>query len=144
LGALPRAKGTAGTLGGVGWIVLGRHLGIPLDPLLAGTAALGSLLLVLWGEWAERHFGCKDPPPVVLDEVVGLSVSCLFLAEGGFWPVVGGGFVLFRLFDIWKPFPLKRLQRLPAGWGIVADDWGAGLYTQCCLRGVCWVLGFSG
>lgn len=73
----------------------------------------------------------KDPSCVVIDEVVGIQIV-LVAAEPTLIGVVSA-FLLFRLFDIWKPFPIDRLQSLPGGWGIVADDVLAGLYTRIVL-----------
>ena len=50
------------------------------------------------------------------------------------WRPIAAGFVLFRLFDIWKPFPIRRLEKLPGGWGIMADDWMAGIYAAILMR----------
>jgi phosphatidylglycerophosphatase A len=78
----------------------------------------------------ERTHG-KDPHCVVIDEVVGMQVALV-----GAQPTLAGllaAFALFRLFDVWKPFPIDRLQDLPGGWGIVADDALAGLYTRVVL-----------
>jgi len=73
----------------------------------------------------------KDPHRVVIDEVVGIQVVLLAAA-----PTLAGlitAFVLFRVFDVWKPFPIDRLQALPGGWGVVADDVLAGVYTRVVL-----------
>ena len=73
----------------------------------------------------------KDPHCVVIDEVVGIQIALV-----GATPTLAGvvaAFVLFRVFDIWKPFPIDRLQVLPGGWGIVADDAVAGAYTRVVL-----------
>lgn len=78
----------------------------------------------------ERTHG-KDPSCVVIDEVVGIQVALVF-AEPTLAGVIAA-FFLFRLFDIWKPFPIDRLQSLPGGWGIVADDALAGLYSRLLL-----------
>ncbi len=78
----------------------------------------------------ERTHG-KDPSCVVIDEVVGIQIALV-----GATPTLAGvaaAFVLFRIFDIWKPFPIYRLQSLPGGWGIVADDALAGVYTRIVL-----------
>jgi phosphatidylglycerophosphatase A len=64
---------------------------------------------------------------VVIDEVLGLWVTLLGAAERN-WKVFGAAFVLFRIFDIWKPWPVRKLERLPEGAGIVADDLAAGVY----------------
>ncbi len=73
----------------------------------------------------------KDPHCVVIDEVVGIQVVLL-----GATPSLAGviaAFVLFRIFDVWKPYPIDRLQSLPRGWGIVADDVVAGIYSRVVL-----------
>lgn len=100
------------------------------------------------------HSGIEDPQYVVIDEVSGQMIPLLFAIttsftwlqsmEGfptGFW-WHGGlnwtwlllGFLLFRAFDIWKPWPVRKLEKLPSGWGIMADDWMAGLYAALVLR----------
>lgn len=78
----------------------------------------------------EARYG-KDPHCVVIDEVVGIQIVLL-----GATPTIAGviaAFALFRIFDVWKPFPIDRLQSLPGGWGIVADDVLAGLYSRVVL-----------
>jgi len=73
----------------------------------------------------------KDPHCVVIDEVVGIQIVLL-----GATPSMAGvvaAFVLFRIFDVWKPYPIDRLQSLPGGWGIVADDVVAGIYSRVVL-----------
>lgn len=73
----------------------------------------------------------KDPHCVVIDEVVGIQVVLL----GATPSLVGviAAFVLFRIFDVWKPYPIDKLQSLPGGWGIVADDVVAGIYSRIVL-----------
>ncbi len=75
----------------------------------------------------ERQSGRTDPGFVVIDEVVGQWITLLFCPFN--WPHALIALILFRLFDITKPFPVRRLERLPAGWGIVFDDIAAGLYA---------------
>ena len=74
----------------------------------------------------------KDPGVVVIDEVLGQSVALLG-ATAFVWKSVLAAFVLFRLFDIWKPWPVRDLEKLPEGAGIVADDLAAGLYAAVIL-----------
>jgi phosphatidylglycerophosphatase A len=105
-----------------------------------------------------NYANLKDPQIVVIDEVSGVHLTlilALIPAGGPFtlldpanaaafafftgmsmlnWKFLLAGFVLFRVFDITKPFPCRRLERLPAGWGIMADDWMAGIYAAICLR----------
>lgn len=84
---------------------------------------------------AETRYG-KDPHCVVIDEVVGIQVV-LMGAEPTLYGVAAA-FLLFRVFDVWKPFPIDRLQSLPGGWGIVADDVLAGVYTRVALGAITW------
>jgi phosphatidylglycerophosphatase A len=104
------------------------------DPtsLLIATAVAAAA-----GSWSgtitARASGRKDPGLVVIDEVAGQWLTLAFAT--GFNPKAYAiGFLLFRLFDIWKPFPVRRLEKLePEGWGIMADDLGAGVYAGLCL-----------
>jgi phosphatidylglycerophosphatase A len=76
---------------------------------------------------AEREAGRTDPGFVVIDEVAGQLIALLFCPPD--WAHALIALILFRMFDITKPFPVRSLERLPAGWGIVFDDVGAGLYA---------------
>ncbi|MDH4036701.1 MAG: phosphatidylglycerophosphatase A [Candidatus Krumholzibacteria bacterium] len=78
----------------------------------------------------EARYG-KDPHCVVIDEVVGIQLALVGSAPSLYGVVAA--FVLFRIFDVWKPFPIYRLQSLPGGWGIVVDDALAGVYTRVVL-----------
>ncbi len=100
---------------------------------------------VVTGVWsagkAAKHFAQKDPQVVVIDEISGQLVTYLALAaiplagEMGRpvsdigWKYLLAGFILFRVFDIWKPWPARQAEKLASGWGIMADDWVAGLYA---------------
>ena len=116
-------------------------------------AGLG-LLLAVPGIWAAgvtaKTSGKKDPQIVVVDEVVGQWITlagAMSLSWGGAitfnWPAAGGlnwkfwllALVLFRVFDVWKPPPVRQLERLPGGLGIVADDAMAGVYAALILFG---------
>jgi phosphatidylglycerophosphatase A len=102
---------------------------------LAGIL-LASWLSVAWGQWAIRRFASKDPKPFVLDEFAGQWVALLWLPISlhADWTtlawVVGGQFLLFRLFDIIKPPPARQVEKLPDGWGILIDDLFAGLFAN--------------
>ena len=131
LGKLPLARGTWGTLGAVAVYALAAGtVGTAEHPwFLPALTLVLTLACIAYGPWAERFYRRKDPPRVVLDEVAGylLAVSFFPAAE----PLRVGllTFVLFRLFDIVKPFPARRSQKLPAGLGVVADDLIAGAYA---------------
>ena len=98
-----------------------------------GALALVVSAPAIWaaGETA-RQAGMKDPQFVVVDEVVGQWLA-LTGARTRNWKAWLAAFVLFRLFDIWKPFPVRQLESLPGGWGIVADDLMAGVYAALVL-----------
>ncbi len=89
---------------------------------------------------AEEHFHRQDPGEVVVDEVAGVMVTLLLAPAGGFgWMFFA--FLLFRAFDIVKPFPIRHFERLPGGIGIMADDLMAGVYANLALRGSIWLFG---
>lgn len=95
------------------------------------------LLFCLLGIWAAnratRLFQKKDPQEAVVDEVIGQLIVFLFVPFGISWKLVLAGFVFFRIFDIWKPYPIDSLQNLPGGIGVCADDILAGVYGGVCL-----------
>ena len=136
LGLSPVASGTVGTLGGVGIALLLPDGNFLLSALAAILVV--SLLTVALGPWAERHFGLKDPPAVVLDEVAGFLITILPLHASGGAPTAGRlalGFALFRVLDVLKPPPARRLEALPAGWGVLLDDAACGVYGLLLLCG---------
>jgi phosphatidylglycerophosphatase A len=131
-GLSPFAPGTAGSLGALlPAILLARYAG--WRPLHFAALALA---LTAPGIWAagrvEQAVGEKDPGKVVIDEVLGLWLTLAGAATLN-WKSWLAALVLFRLFDIWKPFPVRQLEALPGGWGIVADDLMAGLYGALVL-----------
>jgi phosphatidylglycerophosphatase A len=161
VGRLPKAPGTWGSLatvllvalllgaaaGGYRWEGLIRGATVTEGdpgPGLQDHVLYGMVLLLLvmaisqqcasLGRWATVDWGREDPGPFVLDEVAGQLLALV--------PVLPGpprlldlalGFALFRLFDITKPFPCRRLEKVPRGWGIVADDLAAGVYAAVLL-----------
>ena len=100
-----------------------QSLLIALSIGIVATIALGVPAATI----VERESGREDPGFVVTDEVAGQWIALLFSPPG--WRHALIAFALFRIFDITKPFPARRLERLPAGWGIVFDDVAAGLYA---------------
>jgi phosphatidylglycerophosphatase A len=94
-------------------------------------------IAVTWvGVWASsvvaRELGKKDPQLVVVDEVAGMLVTMLPLGELS-WRAVAVGFVVFRVLDMTKPWPIRQFERLPSGWGIVMDDVVAGVFGAAVL-----------
>lgn len=157
IGRIPFAPGTWGSVLGVVWSIV---LFEAFSPAAVALTVLLSGLFAVWccGE-AEQILGQKDPGSIVLDEIVAMplvyaglwfwqawgdsdngwsfwfSAKTVDLAEMArtMWPALLAGFALFRLFDIWKPWPIRRLQHLPGGWGVVADDLAAGLAAGVAL-----------
>lgn len=124
-GAAPYAPGTVGTLAAIPLYLL-------LQPLSLALYLLVTALLFLVGVWAchftARSFGVHDHGAIVWDEFVGYLLTMAGAPAG--WQWVVAGFVLFRLFDILKPWPLRWLdRRIPGGFGIMLDDLGAGAYA---------------
>jgi phosphatidylglycerophosphatase A len=136
-GLAPIAPGTFGSLVALPLYWLLAPLAVPV------YAALLALLFLV-GVWVtartERDLGVHDHSGIVLDEIVGQLVA-LFLAPLNLvWMLLGFG--LFRLFDIWKPWPIRWLNdRMPGGWGIMLDDLAAGVAAALCLQGLMYVYG---
>lgn len=126
-----------------------------VNPYLLMQIVLGMVIAAI-GVWsagrAARFWGQEDPPKVVIDEVSGQHLSIVlgcalpisraiypswqtslwgYLAHDATlnWKYLLVGFILFRVFDIWKPFPARQAESLPGGWGIMSDDWMAGIYA---------------
>lgn len=140
LGQRLPAPGTWGSLAGLLYFAAFFLHASPAVILLA--SAVGAYLAVgLCGE-AEVRLGEKDPGRVVLDEFIVMPLCFLgWRALSGappLWAVLLAGFALFRLFDIWKPAGIGRLQRLPGGWGVVADDVAAALTACATLHLAAW------
>jgi phosphatidylglycerophosphatase A len=142
-GFLPFAPGSWGSLYaallfGAAWGAL-AWAGGPrwaVEALTAAGIAAAGCGSVAWGAWAIARFGRKDPRQFTLDEFAGQWVALVGLplalgaAAGPVLLVIGGQFVLFRLFDVSKPPPARQLERLPAGWGVLCDDLAAGVYAN--------------
>ena len=130
IGYIPLASGTFATAFSI----------LPYCCLKLGGSALFYLIvtLVLFfagvfaSTEAEKLLGEKDPHKVVIDELVGYLITMAFIPFG--IPYIVAGFFLFRLFDIWKPWPIRGLQELPGGWGIMIDDVLAGVYANIVLQ----------
>lgn len=134
-GYFPVAPGTAGSLVGLGLVVVAALLpfGRWEYSAVLGAATCAAFALGVWAAGqAEKFFGRVDPGQVVIDEVVGQMIAFLAKPPGG-WPWLVAGFILFRAFDIMKPFPARQAERAPGGWGIMLDDVVAGLYSLLVL-----------
>ncbi len=135
VGHCPLVPGTAGAAVG---LVLVAGLGrLPLSRTwLRGFLALLSVGAFALGVWAagrgEKFFARVDPGQVVIDEVLGQMVTFLAQPDAP-WKWLVAGFVLFRIFDVVKPFPARRAEHLSGGWGIMLDDVVAGAYSLAAL-----------
>jgi phosphatidylglycerophosphatase A len=137
VGYSPVVSGTAGSLAAVvvGYLLV--RAGAPLWSLAAGAVALFGPACWAAGV-VERRAAKTDPGEVVVDEVVGqwLALAAIDPLRWEHWL---GAFLLFRLFDVWKPYPIHRLEGLPGGLGIVADDAAAGLCAMIVVTGWRWL-----
>lgn len=128
VGYAPVAPGTFGSAAGllVWWLL----------PASTAVQAVAIVLIFVVGSWggniAERHFGRTDPGQVVIDEVMGMLIT-LFMNPVG-WKGALAGFLLFRIFDVIKPWPANKLEELHGGIGVMADDGMAAIYANLALR----------
>jgi phosphatidylglycerophosphatase A len=131
-GYSPFAPGTIGSAAAIA-IAYAATATFPVSPLHIGVAGVALLGPAIWSaKRAALLAGKKDPGLVVVDEVVGQWLT-LAGATSLNWKSWIGAFLLFRMLDIWKPAPVKRLEQLPGGFGIVADDAMAGVYGALVL-----------
>jgi phosphatidylglycerophosphatase A len=130
LGYVPIAPGTFGSAAGLVVFAAVRWSGS------AGLEVAVIALLLVIGVWsgnvAERHFGGVDPAPVILDEVAGMLITLALIPVNLPGAIVG--FLLFRLLDVIKPWPANRLEALPGGFGVMADDAMAAVYGNVVMR----------
>jgi phosphatidylglycerophosphatase A len=151
-GRIPWAPGTFGSVVGLAWVVALGSIGT--WPVV-GVAVVASAILAVWfcGR-AEAILRQRDPGSVVLDEIVALPlcfVGPALMLHWSRWPdwphwrkdwlLLLAGFLLFRIFDVWKPWPVRQSQSLARGWGVVVDDLLAAVYVSVVLALGVWVNG---
>ena len=156
LGYLPKAPGAWGSLAGIAIYAL-TQIYFPLDVIrsvhigsvgralwIPWTAVPIAILIAVVGVWASgrvaRFLNNDDPQIAVIDEVSGQHLTYLLSFTLLNWKYLLLGFILFRVFDIWKPFPARQAESLPGGWGIMTDDWIAAIYAAIGL----WIARFAG
>lgn len=131
-GAMPFAPGTWGTL-----------MAIPIYYVMQDLSLMAyvlvTLAVIIFGTWVshvtEKDLGVPDHSGIVIDEIAGFLVTMIAAQSGFMWIFLG--FILFRIFDIWKPFPIRYLdQHVPGGAGIMLDDIIAGVYAGLVLWGI--------
>jgi len=150
LGRLPVAPGTWGSLPVA--IIFGlmcqfQVSGISISIVMAALTIAGSIICVKFAPAVIAATGNTDPREIAADELAGQALTFLaieflaipFLGPEIFstrhiWVITAGGFLLFRLFDIVKPWPIRKLEKLPEGWGVLADDLMAGVYATIVLQ----------
>jgi phosphatidylglycerophosphatase A len=139
LGFLPPCPGTWGSLPPAALFLLLAHFGAPaewISIIMLLWAVAASVVCIAFAPAVIAQTGCKDPREIVVDELAGQCVTFVpvaLLAGPGPLPLAALGFFLFRLFDIAKPFPIRKLEKFPAGWGVLADDLLAGVYAAVVL-----------
>ncbi|HEV2306789.1 MAG TPA: phosphatidylglycerophosphatase A [Candidatus Acidoferrales bacterium] len=142
-GYLPAVPGTWGSLVGVliYWALCrfsasrldlywhGVYYVQPFPPSAVLVALVVAVVGVAAASRVAKFTGKTDPQIVVIDEVSGQFLTYLLALAPLNWKYLLLGFILFRGFDVWKPFPARQAESLPGGWGIMADDWIAGIYA---------------
>lgn len=132
IGYVPIAPGTFGSAVGLVAYALVRSAN---SHVVEAVTIVALFLIGVWsGTEAEHHFGGIDPAPVVMDEVVGMLITLAFLPVN--WTGALVGFLVFRLLDVFKPWPAGRFEQLPGGLGVMADDGMAALYGNLVMRGL--------
>jgi phosphatidylglycerophosphatase A len=130
-GYAPAAPGTVGTLGAIPlYLALSR---VPEGTYLAALLAFIGISVAA-AERAGRYWGIADASPIVIDEVAGYLLTMALVPFS--WPAAAAGFVLFRVFDILKPWPASAFDRMKNGFGVVMDDAAAAVYAWAALQGL--------
>ena len=135
IGLLPGIPGTLGTAGAIPLYLLGDFLGPKYQLFFL-------LIIIIGAIWASHRtqsiLGKVDPGEIVIDEVAGFLITIILIPFT--WRNLIAGFFLFRFFDILKPFPIKKLEKIKGGFGVVLDDLLAGVYAHLSLRLLLYVL----
>jgi phosphatidylglycerophosphatase A len=143
LGRIRWAPGTWGAAAGVGLAVLiayaarvvgGSSANLAMAVEIGLVVLLNAVSVPICTRAAKLIDGGKDPGAINLDEAASMPLTLFVMPLGHRgWEVLLAAFLMFRLFDILKPFPCRQLERLAGGCGIMADDWGAAVWAGCCL-----------
>ena len=136
-GYSPIAPGTMGTLVAMAIYVIENLIFSNIDPIKLNIFNFIFLLIIIYpsiklADSAEKFYKTKDPQQVVIDEVLGYWTGILFIPFSFSYAVIA--FILFRFFDITKPFPARYFESLSGGLGIIMDDIIAGIYTLACMH----------
>ncbi len=135
LGYIPVSPGTAGSL-----VALFLYWIIPGSESIFFCGAI--VLLFFIGVWAATRLDTAtqshDNQQIVIDEIVGMLITITLMEKKIVWLAIG--FILFRLFDIYKPYPVRLVEKFPRGWGVMIDDVVAGIYSAVSLRLIYWLV----
>ncbi len=126
IGYIPGAPGTYGSIFAIFLLYLFPDINNLYSMILI------FLIGVLLSSWDEKIYKIKDDSRIIIDEIYGIFVAFLYLPLK--IPVIITGFILFRLFDIFKPLIIDKSQNLPSGWGVMVDDLIAGVFTNIILQ----------
>lgn len=136
VGYFPLAPGTMGSLAAliVYWICPEINA-LQLAMIILGISALGIYTATITEREMKNKLGQErgiDPGIVVIDEVIGMLIALLFVPKTALFLIAA--FIFFRIFDITKPYPIRRMEKFPGGWGIVLDDVIAGIYANIAIQ----------
>lgn len=137
-GYFPVFPGTVGSAVGVG-IFFGLGFISPSPILFLANTVTISILGVWVSGKVEEYLQQNDPRIIVIDEIAGqlVALSLFFFVPANIYYIISG-FLIFRIFDIFKPYPIRRLERIPHGWGVVLDDLMAGVYSLLVMIIIYW------
>lgn len=142
VGYSPFAPGTMGALlATLIWVCLSFLLTYQWVVLATIGLILLCTVLGVWATNAVEPVWGEDPSRVVIDEMVGVWIALLAVAEGNLYHVFIA-FVLFRLFDIFKPLGIRWMEKIRGGWGVMMDDVLAGIYSFVVLGGIRWIMSY--
>ncbi|MFA5339639.1 MAG: phosphatidylglycerophosphatase A [Candidatus Omnitrophota bacterium] len=127
-GYIPKIPGTAGSVCGLLLFLLVNY-SLPVTFITLSVLTAAALLVI---RSAEELFGKKDSRRIVIDEAIGMMIALLFIPMRP--ELIALAFVLFRVFDITKPFPIKRIEKIESPWGVVLDDAVAAVYANLSVR----------
>ena len=127
-GYVPKISGTIGSLAGL-LFFLSVNYSLPVTVISLSVLTVAAILVI---KKAEGLFGKKDSRRIVIDEAIGMMIALLFIPMKAEFVVLA--FVFFRIFDITKPFPIKRVEKMESPWGVVLDDVLAGIYANLAVQ----------
>ena len=134
IGKIPFAPGTWASIAAAALF----YFMVDFHEAMAGVLVAVYFLGVFTCTQYAKDLGQVDPSSAVIDEVLGMGVAMFAVPKQ--WTFVVMALVLFRIFDIWKPYPIRKIENLPGGWGIMTDDLVAGLYARLWIQiGIWWV-----